>query len=53
MQILSEKEFEDVLVLHPELIEAGLTLIDRQAQLENKRTDLTFSDEKNNVLLVN
>lgn len=52
MYILSEKEFEDILVLHAELIETGLTLIDRQAQLETKRTDLTFSDKDGNILLV-
>lgn len=52
MYILSEKEFEDVLVLHPELIEPGLTLIDRQAQLESRRTDLIFSDQNDNILLI-
>lgn len=52
MQILSEKEIEDILVLHPELIETGLTLLDRQAQLESRRTDLTFSDKEGNILLI-
>ena len=52
MHILSEKEFEDILVLHPELMEDGLTLLDRQAQLESRRTDLTFSDKDGNILLV-
>ena len=52
MQILSEKEIEDILVLHPELIEIGLTLLGRQEQLENRRTDLTFKDNKGRLLLV-
>jgi hypothetical protein len=52
MQILSEKEIEDVLVLHSELIEEGLALIDRQTQLENRRTDLMFKDKNNSVLLI-
>ncbi|AZV42005.1 nuclease [Peribacillus asahii] len=52
MHILSEKEFEDILVLHPELIEDNLTLIKRQGQLQEKRTDLMFKDKLNNLLLV-
>lgn len=52
MYILTEKEFEDVLVLHPELIEQGLTLISRQAQLESRRTDLMFSDKNDHLLLI-
>ena len=52
MQILSEKEIEDILVLHPELIEDQLTLLGRQEQLENRRTDLTFKDNKGRLLLV-
>jgi RecB family endonuclease NucS len=51
VHILSEKEFEYILVLHPELIEDGLTLLGRQAQLESRRTDLTFSDKDGNILL--
>lgn len=52
MQVLSEKEIEDILVLHPELIESGLTLLKRQGQLENRRTDLMFKDSKDQILLV-
>ncbi|MGE7687749.1 endonuclease NucS domain-containing protein [Lysinibacillus sp. NPDC097214] len=52
MQILSEKEIEDILVLHPELIENGLTLLGRQEQLENRRTDITFKDNMGRLLLV-
>jgi len=52
MQVLSEKEIEDILVLHPELIENGLTLLGRQKQLENRRTDLTFRDKLGRLLLV-
>ncbi|MFZ3578315.1 endonuclease NucS domain-containing protein [Virgibacillus sp. DJP39] len=51
MNILSEQEFEDILVVHPELIEDGLQLIERQGQLENKRTDLIFADKEDNILL--
>ncbi|WP_100333105.1 endonuclease NucS domain-containing protein [Bacillus alkalisoli] len=52
MHILTEREMEDVLALHPELIEKGLTLISRQAQLETRRTDLTFSDKEGKLLLI-
>jgi hypothetical protein len=52
MQVLSEREIEDILVLHPELIEDHLTLIGRQEQLENRRTDLTFRDKMERLLLV-
>jgi hypothetical protein len=52
LHVLSEKEIEDILVLHPELIENGLTLLGRQEQLENRRTDLTFRDNKGGLLLV-
>ncbi|WP_174733173.1 endonuclease NucS domain-containing protein [Mesobacillus harenae] len=51
MYILSEKEFEDILVIHPELIEDGLVLLERQGQLENRRTDLIFADKDSNLLL--
>ncbi len=52
MQILSEREIEDILVLHPELIEDGLILLGRQEQLENRRTDLTFKDKNDRLLLI-
>ena len=39
-------------MLHPELIENGLTLLGRQQQLENRRTDLTFKDNLNRFLIV-
>ncbi|MBD8068796.1 endonuclease NucS domain-containing protein [Bacillus sp. PS06] len=51
MYILSEKEFEDILVIHPELIDEGLVLLERQGQLENRRTDLIFADKGGNLLL--
>lgn len=51
MYILSEKEFENILVIHPELIEEGLGLLERQGQLENRRTDLIFADKNGNILL--
>ncbi len=52
MQVLSEREIEDILVLHPELVEDNLTLLGRQEQLENRRTDLTFKDRMGRLLLV-
>jgi len=52
LQVLSEKEIEDIIVLHPELIESGLILLERQGQLENRRTDLMFMDSNNQLLLV-
>lgn len=52
MQLLTEREIEDILVLHPELIEDHLTLIGRKEQLENRRTDLTFRDKMERLLLV-
>jgi hypothetical protein len=51
MYILSEKDFEDILAIHPELIEEGLVLLERQRQLENRRTDLIFADKDSNLLL--
>lgn len=50
--LLSEKEIEDVLTMHPSLIEEGLTLLQRQGQLENRRFDLLFTDVKGRILLV-
>ncbi|SIS83020.1 endonuclease NucS domain-containing protein [Salimicrobium salexigens] len=52
MHVISEKELEDILTLHPELIEQDIVLLERQAQLENRRTDLTFADREDNVLVV-
>ena len=51
MQILSEKEFEDILAIHPEMIENDLKLLERQGQLENRRTDLIFVDGEDRILL--
>jgi hypothetical protein len=51
-QILSEKEIEDILVLHSEILEDGLILLDRQTQLENRRTDLLFVDKEGSILLI-
>jgi RecB family endonuclease NucS len=51
MYILSEKEFVDLLVIHPELIEEGLVLLERQGQLGNRRTDLIFADNDGNLSL--
>lgn len=50
MYILTEKEIEDILVFHPELIEENLVLLERQGQLESRRTDLMFKDQYGNLL---
>lgn len=52
MYILTEKEIEDILVFHPELIEENLVLLERQGQLESRRTDLMFKDQYGNLLLI-
>ncbi|RKD25799.1 hypothetical protein BEP19_02345 [Ammoniphilus oxalaticus] len=52
MVVLSEQEIEDIVALHPELIETGLTLLERQGQLENRRTDLMFKDAQDRLLVV-
>ena len=52
MYILTEKEIEDILVIHSEFIEKELILLERQGQLESRRTDLLFKDRKDNLLLV-
>jgi hypothetical protein len=47
-----EKDFEDILCKYPELIEDGLTLIDRQKTVHNRRMDILFKDKFERNLLV-
>ena len=41
MHIL-EKQFEDILCKYPELIEEGLTFLNRQVTIYNRRIDILF-----------
>lgn len=52
MSELSEKQFEDILCVHPELIEEGLTLKGRQVTLYGRRMDLLFEDRFKRKLIV-
>jgi len=52
MEPISEKQIEDVLQTNPELIEKGLTFIDRQIPLGNRRIDLMFTDKDEQLLVV-
>jgi hypothetical protein len=48
----SERDFEEVLARHPELIEEGLRLIGRQVTLCGRRMDLLFEDRFGQKLVV-
>jgi hypothetical protein len=48
----TERNFEDVLVKYPELIEPGLRLIGRQVVVEGRRLDLLFEDSLMRRLLI-
>ncbi len=52
MIFLTEKNIEDVLVLHSHLIEDGLQFVDRQVQLETRRIDLLFKDRDGRFVCV-
>jgi hypothetical protein len=47
-----EREIEDVLAEHPELIEEGLTLLGRQVAVAGRRMDLLFEDKNKRKLIV-
>lgn len=49
---LSEKEFEDILSVYPNLIERGLTLMGRQVTSYGRRMDLLFEDGQKRQLIV-
>ncbi|MGA3213515.1 MAG: endonuclease NucS domain-containing protein [Terriglobales bacterium] len=48
----NERDFEDVLVRYPELIEEGLRLIGRQVVVCGRRIDLLFEDKLRQTLVV-
>jgi hypothetical protein len=47
-----EREFEDILVAYPELVEEGLTLNGRQENVNRKFIDLLFKDRHGHELIV-
>ena len=49
---MNEKDFEDILVKYPELIEEGLKLIGRQVTIHGRRMDLYFLDSNKRKLIV-
>lgn len=49
---MKEKDFEDILEKHPDLIEPGLKPIGRQVAMYNRRMDLLFEDQHRNKLIV-
>lgn len=52
MRTISEKQIEDVLQNKPDLIETGLSYVDRQISLGNRRIDLLFTDKDSQLLVV-
>jgi hypothetical protein len=49
---MKEKEFEDIIVKYPELIEEGLKLLERQPYIFGRRMDLLFEDRFKRKLIV-
>jgi len=49
---LTEKQFEDILVKYPDLIEEGLILKGRQVNVAGKSIDLLFEDRYGDTLIV-
>ena len=49
---MKEKDFEDIIVKYPELIEEGLTLLERQPYMFGRRMDLLFEDRFRRKLIV-
>ncbi len=52
MSFLSESEFENIFVLHPELIETGIQLVGSQIQLETRRIDVLYKDQNGQLVCV-
>ena len=50
--MFSEKEFEDILVQYPDLIEPNLKLIGRQVRYFGKRIDILFEDKFKEKLII-
>lgn len=49
---LLERDIEEILATHPEIIEKGLILRSRQTTLQNTRFDLVFTDSIERTMLV-
>ena len=49
---MNEKEFEQILIKHPELIEEGIVFKGNQVNLEGKQLDLLFEDKNGLKLIV-
>ena len=49
---MSEKEYGNIIIKYPELIEAGLVLEGREVNVFNRKIDLLFKDEYNRQLIV-
>jgi hypothetical protein len=49
---MQEFHLENMLARYPELIEPGLTLLNRQCSIKHKRIDLMFRDQAGNKLVV-
>ena len=47
-----EKDFEEIICKHSELIEDGLTLISRQLSLYGRRMDILFEDKFKRKLII-
>jgi len=52
MTIMDEKQFEQILIKNPDLIEEGLVFKGSQVNLEGKRLDLLYEDENGQELVV-
>ena len=52
MEDLTEKEFEHILIKHPELIEEGLLFQGNQVPLDGKQLDLLFEDKNGQKLII-
>jgi hypothetical protein len=49
---MTEKEFEHILIKHPELIEEGLIFLGNQVSLDGKQLDLLFKDKNGQKLII-
>ena len=50
--MLTEKDFEDIIVKYPELIESALKLIGRQISIFGRRIDILFEDQFKRKLII-
>ena len=47
-----KKDFENILIKYPELIEDGLELLNRQVAIYGRRIDILFKDKFNRKLII-